>query len=115
MHLRDLLVFGTTGEVVQCKKFLISRVHKKNLLLDQRYLIHVDDIHHLTRLSLEGEDLSKGFQGSSKHEKKKGKVSLYEKFHTQRGRRTAKIDPIIPNTVWKSCYVIVRKVMRSYY
>jgi hypothetical protein len=27
MNLRDLLVFGTTGEVVQCTKFLINRVH----------------------------------------------------------------------------------------
>jgi hypothetical protein len=115
MHLRDLPVFGTTGEVARCTKFLISRVHDRSLWLDQRYLIHADDIHQLTGLSLEGEDVSKGFQGPSKHGKKKGEVSLYEKFHTQRGGRTMKIDPIIPETVWTTCYVIVSKVMHSYY
>jgi hypothetical protein len=60
----------------------------------------------LTGLSLEGEDVSKGFQGPSKHGKKKGKVNLYEKFHTQRGRRTTKIEPILPEMVQTACYVI---------
>jgi hypothetical protein len=41
MNLRDLPVFGTTGEVAWCTKFLISRVHDKSLWLDRRYLIHV--------------------------------------------------------------------------
>jgi hypothetical protein len=115
MNLRDLPVFGTTGEVAQCTNFLISRVHDMSLWLDRRYLIHVEDIHQLTRLSLKGEDVSKGFQGPSKHGKKKGEVNLYEKFHTQRGGRMTKIDPILPETVQKTCYVIARKVMHSYY
>jgi hypothetical protein len=115
MHLRDLPVFGTTGEVAWCTKFLISRVHDRSLWLDRRYLIHADDIHHLTGLSLEGEDVSKGFQGPSKHGKRKGEVILYEKFHTQRGGRMTKIDLIIPEMVWTTCYVIVSKVMHSYY
>jgi hypothetical protein len=40
MHLRDLLVFGTTGEVARCTKFLISRVQDMSLWLDRRYPIH---------------------------------------------------------------------------
>jgi hypothetical protein len=84
MNLRDLLVFDTTGKVAQCTKFLISRVHNISLWLDRRYPIHAEDIHQLTGLSLEGEDVSKGFQGPSKHDKNKGEPSLYERFHTQR-------------------------------
>jgi hypothetical protein len=82
MNLRDLPVFGTTSEVVRCTKFLITRVHDRSIWLDQRYLIPIDEIHQLTGLSLEGEDVAKGFQGPRKHVKKKGEVSLYEKFHT---------------------------------
>jgi hypothetical protein len=96
MHLRDLPVFGTTGEVARCTRFLIRRVHDKRLWLDKRYPIHVEDIHHLTGLSLEGKDVSKAFQGSSKHDKNKGEISLYEKFHTQRGGHTTKNKPILP-------------------
>jgi hypothetical protein len=36
-------------------------------------------------LSIEGKDVSKGFQGPSKHGKKKGEPNMYEIFHTQRG------------------------------
>jgi hypothetical protein len=90
-------------------------VHDRSLWLDKRYPIHAEDIHHLTGLSLEGEDVSKGFQGSSKHEKKKGEIILYERFHTQRGGRTMKIEPIFPEMVRTSCYVISNKVMCSYY
>jgi hypothetical protein len=75
----------------------------------------VEDIHQLTGLSLKGEDVSKGFQGPSKHGKKKGEPNLYEKFHTQRGGHTTKIDPILPETVRTTCYVISSKVMHSYY
>jgi hypothetical protein len=78
MNLRDLPVFGTTGEVARCTKFLISRVHDRSLWLDRRYPIHTEDIHQLTGLSIEGEDVSKGFQGPNKHGKKKGEPSLYE-------------------------------------
>jgi hypothetical protein len=85
MHLMDLPIFGTTGEVAWCTKFLIRWGNDRSLWVDQRYLIHADNIHHLIVLSLEGKDVSKGFQGLSKHEKKKGEVSLYEKFHTERG------------------------------
>jgi hypothetical protein len=115
MNLRDLSVFGTTGEVVCCKKFLISQVHDRSLWLDRRYLIHENDIHQLIGLSLEGEDVDKGFQGPRKHGKKKGEVILYEKFHTHRGGRTSRIDPIILETVQMAYYIIANKVMRSYY
>jgi hypothetical protein len=115
MNLRDLPVFGTTDEIVHCTKFLISRVHDRSIWLDHRYMIHAYDINQLIVLYLEGEDVAKGFQGLSKHERKKGEVSLYEKFHTQRGGRTTKIDPIIPETIWTTYYVIARKVMHSYY
>jgi hypothetical protein len=39
--------------------------------LDRKYPIHVEYIHPLTRLSFEGEDVSKGFQGPGKHGKMK--------------------------------------------
>jgi len=115
MNLRDLPVFGTTREVMRCTNFVISRVHEKSLWLDRRYPIHAKYIHQLTRLSLEGEDVLKGFQGPSKHGKKKGEPKLYERFHTQRGGGcTNKIDPILPDMVRTSCYIIASKVMRSY-
>jgi hypothetical protein len=85
MNLGDLPMFNTTIEVARCMKFLISRVNDIILWLDKQYPIHAKDIHHLTGLSLEGEDVSKGFQGSSKHVKKKGDPNLYERFHTQVG------------------------------
>ena len=45
MNLKDLLVFDTTGDVVQCNKFLINRVHDKSLSLYRKYPIHAEDIH----------------------------------------------------------------------
>jgi hypothetical protein len=86
-----------------------------SLWLNKLYPIHAEDIHQLTGLSIEGEDISKGFKGPSKHGKKKGEPSLYEIFHTQRGRHTTNIDPILPETVITYFYVITSKVMRSYY
>lgn len=59
--------------------------------------------------------MSKGFQGPGKHGKKKGKLSLYEKFNTKRGGRTTVIEPILLETVWTTYYIIANKVMRSYY
>jgi len=82
MNLRDLLVFNTTGEVARCTKFLISRVQDKSIWLDRQYPIHAEDIHQLTGLSLEGENVSKGFQVPNKHGKKKGEPNLYEMLHT---------------------------------
>jgi len=61
MNLRDLPVFGTTGEVAWCTKFLINRVHEKSIWLDRRYPIHTEDIYQLTRLSLDDKDVPKGF------------------------------------------------------
>jgi hypothetical protein len=115
MHLRDLPVFGTTSEVVRCTKFLFSQVENMSLWLDRRYPIHGEEIQQLTGFSLEGEDVSKGFQGPSKHGKRKGEVRLYEKFHTHRGGCTTYIELIIQETVLKTCYVISSKVMHSYY
>jgi hypothetical protein len=85
MKLKDLPVFGTTGDVARCTKFMINKVHNRSLWLDRRYPIHAVYSHHLIGLSLEGEDVSKGFQGPSKHNKRKGDPNLYERFHTQRG------------------------------
>jgi hypothetical protein len=115
MNLIYLPMLGTFGDVVLCTKFLISRVHEISLWLDRRYPIHVEDINQLTRLFLEGEDVSKGFQGSSKHGKNKGAPNLYERFHTQRGGCTTKIDPLLPEIVRTSYYIISSKVMRSYF
>jgi hypothetical protein len=72
MHLRDLPMFRTTGEIAHCTKFLISRVHNRSLWIDKRYQIHAKDIHNLIGISLEGEDVSQWFQGLNKHGKKKG-------------------------------------------
>jgi hypothetical protein len=115
MNLWDLPVLGTTGEASQCTKFPIRRVNDKILWLDMIYPIHVEDIHQLTGLSWEGEDVSKGFQGSSKHDKKKEKIILYECYHTQHGGRTVKIEPNIIEMVRKAYYVISNKAMHSYY
>ena len=59
--------------------------------------------------------MSRGFQGPRKHGKKKGELSLYDKFNTKRGGRTTVINPILPETVMMGCYIISNKVMRSYY
>jgi len=115
MNLRDLPVFGTTNKIVRYMKFLISRVHDKSLWLDKQYPIHAKDIQQLIGLSSEGEDVSKGFQGLDKHGKKKGDISLYEKFNTKRGGRTTVIEPILPETAQTSYYIISIKVMLSYY
>jgi hypothetical protein len=115
MNLRYIPVFDTSCEVVRCTKFLINRVHDKSLWLDRKYPIHAEDIHQLTGLSIEGEDVSKGFQCPSRHGKKKGETNLYERFHTQRGGRTTNINPIVPKTVMIACYIIASKVMYSYY
>jgi hypothetical protein len=36
MNLWDLPVFGTTGEIVHCTKFLISRVHNGSSVVGPR-------------------------------------------------------------------------------
>jgi hypothetical protein len=115
MNLKDLLVFDTTGDVAQCNKFLINRVHDKSLSLYRKYPIHAEDIHQLIELSLEVEDVSKRFQGHSKNNKKKEEPKIYERFHTQRGGRITKIDPILLETIITSCYIIYNKVTKSYY
>ena len=115
MNLIDLPVFDTTGDIARCTKFLISRVHDQSLWLDKRYPIHARDIQQLTGLSFEGKDVSKGFQGPVKHGKKKGKLSMYEKFNTKRSRHTTVIEPILSELVQTGYYVIASKVMRSYY
>jgi hypothetical protein len=80
-----------------------------------RYPIHEKDIQQLTRISSEGEDVSKGFQGPGKHGKKKGELSMYEKFNTKRGGCTSVIEPILPEPVQTGYYVIASNFMRSYY
>jgi hypothetical protein len=60
-------------------------VHDRSVWLDRIYPIHAEGIHQVTGLFIEGEDVSKFFQDPSKHGKKKGEPSLYERFHMQRG------------------------------
>jgi hypothetical protein len=84
--------------------------------LDKLYPIHAQFIHHLTGFSFKGEDVLKGFQGPGKHGKKKGELSLYEKFNTKAGGgHIVVIDPILPEKFMSGLYIIASKVMRSYY
>jgi len=94
MNLYDSPMFGTIGDVTRSTKFLISHVHNNTLWLDQAYPIHVEDIHKLTSLSMEGEDVKDDFQASRKHVHKKGELSLYEKYDTNRGGRGVHTDII---------------------
>jgi hypothetical protein len=73
MNLYDLSMFGTIGDVARCTKFLISHMHNSTLWLDQAYPIHVDDIHNLIGLSMEGQYVKDGFQGSGKHGSQEGR------------------------------------------
>jgi hypothetical protein len=66
MNLRYFPVFDTMGEVRRCTNFLISHIHNGSLWLDREYPIHVDDIHHLIDLSIDGDDVTNGFQGLGK-------------------------------------------------
>jgi hypothetical protein len=84
------------------------------LWLDKAYPIHVEDIHKLTGLSMEGKDVTQGFQGSGKHDHKKGEISLYDKYGTRRGGHGALIDQINDEKVCCACYIIVGKVMKNY-
>jgi hypothetical protein len=45
----------------------------------------MEDIHQLIGISMEGDDVIKGFQGSRKCSRKKGEPTLYDKFNTRRG------------------------------
>jgi hypothetical protein len=44
MHLRELPIFRTTGEVTRCTKFMIIHVHDMILWIDKNYPIHAEDI-----------------------------------------------------------------------
>lgn len=46
----DLLVFGTTSEILCYTKFLISQLHGGSLWLDQEYPIHAIYIHNDYRI-----------------------------------------------------------------
>jgi len=82
MNLRDFSMFNTMGEVGHCTKFLISCFHNGSLWLDKEYLIHMDDTHELTCLSMDNDDVTKRFQGSRKRDNNKGETSLYDRFNT---------------------------------
>lgn len=82
LNLRGLLVFNIVGAVMQCTKFLISRVHGRSLWLDKEYPIHAVDIQRLTRLSTAGVGLSTVFQNTSK---KTGDDNYYKRYGTQHG------------------------------
>ena len=51
MNLRNLPVFGTIGPVLQCTRFLLSRIQNGSLWLAQEIPIHAENIHRLTGLS----------------------------------------------------------------
>ena len=39
----------------------------------------------LIGFSMQGQDVTEGFQGYGKHDKKKGELSLYDKYGTHQG------------------------------
>ena len=56
--------------------------------------IHTHDIHKLTRLSMEDQDVSIALQGIGKHGEKVGKISLYDKYRTKAGGKGNIINAI---------------------
>jgi hypothetical protein len=46
---------------------------------------------------MEGEDVTKGFQGSGKHGRKKGELNLYDKFGTTCGGAEPLLSPLPMN------------------
>jgi len=106
MSLSDLLVFDTTEEVDECIKFFIICMHNNTLWLDKGYPIHVEDIHQLTWLSMDAQDVTDGFQGSRKHGHKKGTLTLYKKYNTQQGGWGALIELIKDEQIWCAYYII---------
>jgi hypothetical protein len=73
----------------------------------------VEDIKKLTGLSMEGQDVAQEFQGSEKHDRKKGEVRLYEKYRTKRGGHGAFIDLINDEKVQCDCYLNSKKVVEN--
>ena len=94
MNLRSLPVFGTTGPVLQCTRFLLSRVQNGSLWLNEEIPIHAADISRLTGLSQTGADVSSAGQTASKRARKSADADLYTKYGTRRGGKGAKIDLI---------------------
>jgi hypothetical protein len=71
----------------------------------------MDHIHQLIGFSMEGKDISKGFQGSGKHRMKKGELNLYDRFGTRRGGYRAVINLVNDEQVCCAYYIIFNKVM----
>ena len=100
---------------MKCKEFILSWVHgNSSLWLDREYSMHVQYIHRFTRLSMEGQDVTQGFQGAGKRGRKKDEPSLYQKYGTTGGGHGAKIAPITSDQVYLSCHFIAGKVMCNY-
>lgn len=70
INLRNLSIFRTQMDAMQCTKLLASRMHGGSLWLDKEYPIHVDDIHCLTGLSARENVVNTLFQVGMKREKK---------------------------------------------
>ena len=85
INLRNLPVFGTTGPVLQCTRFLINRIQNGSLWLTREIPIHAEDIHRLTGLSQTGADVSTAGQTSSKRARNSGNADFYTKYGTRRG------------------------------
>jgi len=114
MNLWYFPVFDTMGDVRHCTNFLISRIHNDSLCLYREYPIHVDDIHHLIDLSIDGDYVTNDFQGLGKCINKKWDPSIHDRFNTRWGGIRALIDPILPETIHLACYMIPYKFMRTY-
>jgi hypothetical protein len=54
INLHDLSMFNTTGEVSNVPGFLSEKYTMVTLWLEKSYPIHVEDIHKLIGLSMEG-------------------------------------------------------------
>jgi len=82
--------------------------------MENAYPMHVVEIHKLRGLSMDGKYASQGFQGSWKHNQKKGKLNLYDKYGTRCIGHWELIEPINDEKVHYSFYLIVGKVMKNY-
>jgi len=82
--------------------------------MDKTYPIHLEDIYKLTGLSMEGRDVTQGFQGSGKNDRKKGELNLYDKNGTKWGGHRAHIDPINDEKVHCACYRRADKFIKNY-
>jgi len=112
--LHEFPVFGTTGEVMHCTKFSISRLHWGSLRLDRENPIHAEDIYRLTGLFVYGVDVSSAFQKNDKRSKKTDVTNLYKMYGTTGKGREAVLDMINNMLVRVFATIIATKLMRHF-